>query len=75
MRMHLYAGVAVGSLVVGAVIERAAFRAGFAAAAAMLVVGPPPCPPCSWGTSTWTAMTMTAMTAMAIDSTSDCVHN
>jgi len=52
MRMHLYAGVAVGSLVVGAVIERAAFRAGFAAAAAMLVVGPPPCPPCSWGTST-----------------------
>ncbi len=51
-RMRLYAGVAVGSLVVGPVIERAAFRSGFAVAAAGLLVGPTPCPPCPWGTST-----------------------
>ena len=67
MRMPLYVGVAVGSLVASPLPERAAFRSGFAVAAAVLLVGPTPCPPCSWGTSTWTAMT--------IDSTSDCVHN
>jgi DHA1 family multidrug resistance protein-like MFS transporter len=37
--MALYAGVAAGSLAVGPVIERAGFRAGFAVAAAVLVVG------------------------------------
>lgn len=37
--MALYAGVAAGSLAVGPVIERAGFRAAFAVAAAVLVVG------------------------------------
>lgn len=37
--MALYAGVAVGSLIVGPVIERAGFPAGFAVAAAVLMVG------------------------------------
>jgi DHA1 family multidrug resistance protein-like MFS transporter len=37
--MALYAGVAAGSLIVGPVIERAGFRAGFAVAAAVLLFG------------------------------------
>ncbi len=37
--MALYAGVAAGSLIVGPVIERAGFRAGFAVAAAVLIIG------------------------------------
>lgn len=37
--MALYAGVAAGSVVVGPVIERAGFRAGFAVAAAVLLFG------------------------------------
>ncbi len=37
--MALYAGVAAGSLSVGPVIERAGYRAGFAAAAIVLTIG------------------------------------
>ncbi len=37
--MALYGGVAAGSVIVGPVIERAGFRAGFAVAAAVLLLG------------------------------------